>query len=160
MLAEYSIRFVAASYSMTRWSSLHQITAALASRRPGRAEQGIALPYEEVARVPLIMRFPKRIPEGRVWQSGVNLAALAPTILDAAYISLTRGLPGYDQTPIIHLTSLLQTLLQADPAEWMNIYSRQPQLVLALARQLENWARRTQDNIGLELAHHAQVDRQ
>jgi arylsulfatase A-like enzyme len=54
--------------------------------------------YPEVARVPLIMRYPARIPQGKVWHSGVNLAALAPTILEAANVSLARGLPGYDPT--------------------------------------------------------------
>lgn len=84
------------------------------SNRPGKVEQGIALSYEEVARVPLIMRYPARLPQPKIWRSGVNLAALAPTILDAANVSLTRGLPGQDQTPGLHATSLFRTLSGAD----------------------------------------------
>jgi arylsulfatase A-like enzyme len=82
--------------------------------RPGRTEQGIALSYEEVARVPLIMRYPSRLPQRKVWRAGVNLAALAPSILDAANVSLTRGLPGQDQTPSLHATSLFRTVSGAD----------------------------------------------
>lgn len=82
-------------------------------KRPGSSEQGIALAYEEVARVPLIMRLPKRLGQG-IWKSGVDLAALVPTILDAAGISLTRGLPGHDQTPSVHSASLFRTLSGTD----------------------------------------------
>lgn len=179
--------------------------------RPGSTEQRIALSYEEVARVPLIMRYPSRLPQGKVWNSGVTLAALAPTILDACGISLTQGLPGHDQTPKLHTTSLFQTLsgsdnwsepvivqnvpqapidgsffderairtarhklilrkyeqspalrpgelydLKMDPDERSNIYSAQPQLVAELAKQLENWARRTGDDTAIELARHGQ----
>ena len=183
-------------------------------KRPGSSEQGIALAYEEVARVPLIMRLPKRLGQGKIWKSGVDLAALAPTILDAAKISLTRGLPGYDQTPSVHSASLFRTLsgtdtwtdpviienipqaaingsffqeravrtarhklilrkfdmnpsfrdgelydLESDPAESVNLYSKRPELVATLAGQLESWARRTQDNIGVELAHYVHTRR-
>ena len=179
--------------------------------RPGSTEQRIALSYEEVARVPLIMRYPSRLPQGKVWNSGVTLAALAPTILDACGISLTQGLPGHDQTPKLHTTSLFQTLsgsdtwsepvivqnvpqapidgsffderairtarhklilrkyeqspalrpgelydLKMDSDERSNIYSAQPQLVAELAKQLENWARRTGDDTAIELARHGQ----
>ena len=50
-------------------------------KRPGSSEQGIALSYEEIARIPLIMRFPGRVPEGKVWHSGVNLAASSQLFL-------------------------------------------------------------------------------
>jgi len=46
--------------------------------RRGSSEQRIALSYEEVARVPLILRYPARLPQGKTWGSGVTLAALAP----------------------------------------------------------------------------------
>jgi arylsulfatase A-like enzyme len=176
--------------------------------RPGSAE-GIALSYEEVARVPLILHYPERLPKGRVWRSGVDLTAVAPTIMDAAGISVTHGLPGYDLTAI-HATSLFRTItgrdnwnepvivqnipqhqidgsfyderavrtarhklilrkydaqpefrpgelydLTADAGEAVNIYSRQPQVVRTLASELESWARRTQDNIAVELARYA-----
>jgi arylsulfatase A-like enzyme len=83
--------------------------------RPGSAEH-IAMSYEEVARVPLILRYPARAPEARLWRSGVNLAALAPTILDAAGISLAQGLAGSNLTPTIHATSLFQTFV--GPDDW------------------------------------------
>ena len=82
--------------------------------RPGSDEQRIAVSYEEVARVPLLMRHPGRLPQRRIWRSGVTLASLAPTILDASGISLTRGLPGHDQTPQLHATSLFQILSGSD----------------------------------------------
>ena len=82
--------------------------------RPGSDEQRIAVSYEEVARVPLLMRYPGRLPQAKIWRSGVTLASLAPTILDVSGISLTRGLPGHDQTPQLHATSLFQILSGGD----------------------------------------------
>jgi arylsulfatase A-like enzyme len=84
--------------------------------RPGSGEQRIALSYEEAIRVPLIMRYPARLPQSKVWNSGVNLAALAPTILEASGISLARGLPGHDETPTLHATSLFKTI--SGPDAW------------------------------------------
>jgi arylsulfatase A-like enzyme len=179
--------------------------------RPGSSEQRIALSYEEVARVPLIMRYPGRLSRGAVWESGVSLAALSPTILDTAGISLVQGLPGHDQTPQLHATSLFHTLsgkdtwvepviiqnipqagidgsffderairtaqhklilrkyeqspalrpgelydLTADPDERVNLYRTQPQLIVEMGKQLENWALRTKDDTGLTLARYAQ----
>ena len=94
--------------------------------RPGSAE-GIALSYEEVARVPLILRYPSRLPQGKVWRSGVNLAALAPTILDASGISLTQGLPGGDLTPTLHATSLFRTVTGSDTWDQPVILENIPQ---------------------------------
>jgi arylsulfatase A-like enzyme len=81
--------------------------------RPGSAES-IAMSYEEVARVPLVLRYPVRIPRPKVWRSGVNLAALAPTILDACGISLAQGLAGSNLTPDLHAISLFRTLAGED----------------------------------------------
>ena len=81
--------------------------------RPGSAEH-IAMSYEEVARVPLIVRYPARLPKPRVWNSGVNLAAVAPTILDACGISLAQGQTGSGLTPTIHAASLFDTLSGSD----------------------------------------------
>ncbi len=81
--------------------------------RPGSAE-GIAMSYEEVARVPLIVRYPARIAGGKVWRSGVNLAALAPTILDACGISLGQGLLNSDLTPTLHASSLFSAMSGSD----------------------------------------------
>jgi arylsulfatase A-like enzyme len=81
--------------------------------RPGSAE-GIALSYEEVARVPLILRYPARVPRPVVWRSGVNLAAVAPAILDACGISVAQGMAGANLTPTFHAASLLRTISGAD----------------------------------------------
>jgi arylsulfatase A-like enzyme len=60
--------------------------------RPASAEQ-ICLPYEEVSRIPLIMRYPKMLPKGKRWQSGVSLVDVMPTILEAANVSNQLGPP-------------------------------------------------------------------
>jgi arylsulfatase A-like enzyme len=49
---------------------------------------GMCIPYDEAARIPLIIRYPKLLPEGKVWQSGVSLVDLMPTILEAAGVSI------------------------------------------------------------------------
>lgn len=54
--------------------------------RPGSAE-GMCVPYDDSSAIPLILRHPGLLPEGRVWQSGVSLVDLAPTILDAAGVA-------------------------------------------------------------------------
>lgn len=52
--------------------------------RPGTGSGGgLSIPYDEVARVPLIMRYPPSLPQGVRWNSGVCLTDLMPTILDA-----------------------------------------------------------------------------
>ncbi|MGH9656928.1 MAG: sulfatase family protein [Bryobacteraceae bacterium] len=81
--------------------------------RPGSAEN-IALSYEEVARVPLIARYPARIPRPRVWRSGVNTASIAPTILDACGISLGQGIATANLTPTLHAASLFHTVSGSD----------------------------------------------
>jgi arylsulfatase A-like enzyme len=59
--------------------------------RPGTSE-GLCIPYEEVSRIPLLMRCPGLLPAGAVWQSGVSLVDLMPTILEAARVIPTiRG---------------------------------------------------------------------
>ena len=83
--------------------------------RPGSAES-IALSYEEVARVPLILRYPARIPKPKAWRSGVNLTALAATILDSCGISLAQGVAAANLTPALHAQSLFHTL--SGPDEW------------------------------------------
>jgi arylsulfatase A-like enzyme len=83
--------------------------------RPGSTE-GIAVLYEEVARVPLILRYPARLPRGKVWHSGVNLASLAPTVFEAAGISLAQGIRDDSLTPLLQAVSLFRTLAASD--EW------------------------------------------
>ncbi|MBM3724081.1 MAG: hypothetical protein FJW40_01465 [Acidobacteria bacterium] len=60
------------------------------ARRPASLED-ICLPYDEVSRIPLILRHPGLLPQGRVWSSGVTLADLAPTILEAAGVQVLKG---------------------------------------------------------------------
>jgi len=60
------------------------------SHRPGTGE-GMCTAYEESSRIPLLLRYPKRLPQGKVWQSGVTLTDLAPTILDAAGVQAVKG---------------------------------------------------------------------
>ncbi len=81
--------------------------------RPGSAES-IAMSYEEVARVPLIVRYPARMPKGKVWRSGVDLASVAPTILDACGVSRGLGLLTDSFAPDLHAASLLQTVAGSD----------------------------------------------
>lgn len=54
--------------------------------RPGTSE-GMCVSYDEVSRIPLIMRYPKLLPQGKVWEAGVSLVDLMPTILEVAGIS-------------------------------------------------------------------------
>jgi arylsulfatase A-like enzyme len=44
----------------------------------------MCIPYDDASRIPLIIRYPKLFPAGRVWKSGVSLVDLMPTILDVA----------------------------------------------------------------------------
>jgi len=51
-------------------------------------KNGYSMGYDEAARIPLIMRYPALLPQGRVWRSGVSLVDLAHTILEAANVRL------------------------------------------------------------------------
>jgi arylsulfatase A-like enzyme len=53
--------------------------------RPGTTE-GMCTAYEESSRIPLLMHCPKLLPSRLVWESGVSLVDLAPTIHEAAGI--------------------------------------------------------------------------
>jgi arylsulfatase A-like enzyme len=74
--------------------------------RPGSAE-GIGLPYEEVSRVPLVVRYPKMLPSGKTWRSGVTTADLMPTVLEACGVTLAQGTPETRLTPTIQSRSLI-----------------------------------------------------
>ncbi len=54
--------------------------------RPG-SFRGMGIAYDEAARVPMIMHWPKGLPRHVIWDSGVSLVDLAPTILAAANIN-------------------------------------------------------------------------
>ncbi|MDE0109354.1 MAG: sulfatase-like hydrolase/transferase [Bryobacterales bacterium] len=51
--------------------------------RPGTLA-GMSISYDEAARLPLIMHYPRVLPAGVAWQSGVSSVHLMPTIMDAA----------------------------------------------------------------------------
>lgn len=52
--------------------------------RPGTGSGGsLSIPYDEVARVPLIMHCPEALPAGVRWESGVCLTDIMPTVLAA-----------------------------------------------------------------------------
>ena len=62
--------------------------------------------YEESARIPFIMCYPKLLPEGKVWELGARLVDLMPTIMEAAgirpvYSMLFRTLPQVQGTSLI-----------------------------------------------------------
>ncbi len=54
--------------------------------RPG-SFRGMGIAYDEAARIPLIMHWPGGLPSAVIWNSGVSLVDLAPTILAAANIN-------------------------------------------------------------------------
>ncbi len=51
--------------------------------RPGMVA-GMSIAYDEAARLPLIMHYPRVLPSGFSWQSGVRSVDLMPTIMHAA----------------------------------------------------------------------------
>ncbi len=53
--------------------------------RPGTLE-GMSIAYDDAARLPLIMHGPDLLPQGLVWNSGVSMVDLMPTILHAANV--------------------------------------------------------------------------
>ncbi len=74
--------------------------------REGTSE-GMCVSYDEVARVPLILRYPKALPRGRRWQSGVSSVDLMPTILEAAGVRPVMGTHPSSTRPFLHGRSLL-----------------------------------------------------
>ena len=54
--------------------------------RPGTTE-GMSIAYEEASRIPLIVRCPAVLPQGKVWNAGVTLLDIMPTILDATNVT-------------------------------------------------------------------------
>ena len=76
--------------------------------RPG-TDDGMSIAYDDASRIPLIMRVPRLIPKPVVWNAGVSLLDIAPTILDATHISLPRP-PGAGPARLPHGVSLLAEL--------------------------------------------------
>ena len=79
------------------------------TERPGTTE-GIGIGYEDVIRVPMILRYPKMLPSAKRWNAGVTTADLMPTILEAANISLSQGVIADEATPALHSRSLIREL--------------------------------------------------
>ena len=44
----------------------------------------MSIAYDEAARLPLIMHYPRVLPAGLIWRSGVSSVDLMPTIMHAA----------------------------------------------------------------------------
>ena len=74
--------------------------------RPGTSE-GMCVPYDEVARIPLILRYPKAFRPGTRWESGVSSCDLMPTILDAAGVKPVMGTHPSPTRPFLHGESLI-----------------------------------------------------
>lgn len=62
--------------------------------------------YDAGARVPLAIRWPTRIPAGRVVDDLVDLADLAPTILEAAGLPLPAEMSGRSLWPVLGTTRM------------------------------------------------------
>jgi arylsulfatase A-like enzyme len=76
--------------------------------RPG-TEDGMSIAYDDASRIPFIMRVPRLISKPVVWNGGVSLLDIAPTILDATRVSIPRR-PGAGPTESPHGVSLLAEL--------------------------------------------------
>jgi len=61
-----------------------------------------AFHYEDLIRVPFIVRQPGRIPAGRRSDALISLVDLAPTFLAASGLSIPRTMTGVDQTPVFY----------------------------------------------------------
>ena len=59
-----------------------------------------AFHYEDLIRVPFLVRWPGRVPAGRVSSELQSTVDLAPTFLAAAGLSVPGLMQGYDQTPV------------------------------------------------------------
>ena len=55
--------------------------------------------YEDVMRLPFIVRYPGKVPAGKTSEAIQNLVDLAPTFLSAAGLEKTGLMPGVDQMP-------------------------------------------------------------
>ena len=59
-----------------------------------------AFHYEDLLRLPFLVRFPGRVPAGEVSRALVSLVDLAPTLLSAAGIKVPGQMQGADQWPV------------------------------------------------------------
>lgn len=93
--------------------------------------------YEATVKVPLIIRWPGRVPPGTRVEGMVQHVDLFPTILEAAGIEVPRGLPGQSLWPLIegapsrhtrlyHAECNWQAARALRTAEWKLIYNIDP----------------------------------
>ena len=68
--------------------------------------------YEDVMKVPFVVRWPGEVPEGQVSQAILNLVDMAPTFLSAAGLDIPGAMTGVDQ---------LATLCGGDPARTWSV---------------------------------------
>ena len=57
--------------------------------------------YEENIRIPLIMRYPKVLPQGKVIETQVSQVDIMPTIFDILGLSMPEGTEGHSLMPLI-----------------------------------------------------------
>ncbi len=81
--------------------------------RPGSVE-GLCTSYDEVSRVPLILRYPRLLPRGKVWNSGVTLVDMMPTILEVAGIRGETGTVETSPFPLIQGQSLISRVREGN----------------------------------------------
>ena len=63
--------------------------------RPGSSDKGVC--YDDSAKVPFLMRFPRALPSGIIYEGGVSTVDLMPTLLEVAGLSLPSGLQGHSR---------------------------------------------------------------
>lgn len=74
--------------------------------RPGTVE-GLCTSYDETSRIPLVMRYPRLLPQGKVWNAGVSLVDIMPTILEAAGVRAETGTVETNPFPLLQGRSLI-----------------------------------------------------
>ena len=72
----------------------HCLDGQLSKSAAGPKLRGKAAPYATAFRIPLIVRWPQRIPSGQVCDALVNSVDLTPTILELAGVPAIPDLPG------------------------------------------------------------------
>lgn len=66
----------------------------------GRLEHGHA-PYQELIRVPLLIRFPRQVSSGQVLSDNVQLIDLAPTVLESIGLPIPEDFQGRSLVPLL-----------------------------------------------------------
>ena len=77
--------------------------------------------YEEVIRVPLIIRYPKAIPQGKVIDSQVSLIDVMPTLFDIMGFEMPKETEGHSLVPLIKekpVNFKEEAYLETSPCGW------------------------------------------